>query len=164
MNDVGRGPWAVGRTAVLLAAVAVACARSPLPGRLCGMARGRVWNGRQAASLVAEMHGKGVAPATSAVAEYGRAGQLRVYLSRFPDAAKARRSLDVMLARLTTGSSPFSPPRELREYPGHWFTVGPGGHHAVWVSGESLYWVTADPSQIVQALTELPAASSGTWI
>jgi hypothetical protein len=153
----------VGRAAALVAVMAAACAKTPLPARLCGMARSKLWRGENAALLVADLHGKSVAPASSTVAEYGRAGQLRVYLSRFGDAAGAQRSLDLMLSRLTTGETPFLPPRELREYPGHWFTVGPGGHHAIWVSGESLYWVTADPTRIEQALSELPAASTGSW-
>ena len=164
MRNRRRGPWAAGRGALLIAALLAACARAPLPGRLCGMARSKLWRGEHASMLVADLHGKNVAPTSSTVAEYGRAGQLRVYLSRFADAAKAQRSLDLMLARLGSGETPFSEPRELREHPGHWFTVGPGGHHAVWVSGESLYWVTAGPGQIEQALSELPAPSTGRWI
>jgi hypothetical protein len=163
MRTVARSPWPVARAGLIAAAVLMACARAPLPVHLCGMARSRLWQGEKAAALVANLHSKGVAPASSTVAEYGSAGQLRVYLSRFADGAKARRSLDLMLARLQSGETPFLPPRELREHPGHWFTVGPGGHHALWVAGESLYWVTSDPSRIEEALAELPAASTGIW-
>ncbi len=163
MKSVGRGPWAVGRTAAAIAVLLVACSRGPLPSRLCGMARSKVWRGEPAARLVAGMHGKDVAPVSSTVADYGHAGQIRVYLSRFHDAGKARRALDAMLARLGAGDTPFTPPRELAEHPGKWVTVGPGGHHAVWVSGDSLYWVTADPDHIEEAMAELPAASTGIW-
>ncbi len=163
MRDVGRGPWAVGRTALLAVVVLAACARTPLPKRLGGLVRTRVWSGESAARLMEELHGRSVAPASSAVAEYGRAGQLRVYRSRFADPAAAHGTLVRMLGRLETGDTPFSPPRELREYPGHWFTVGPGGHHALWESDESVYWLTGDPDMLQRAVEELPAASSGHW-
>jgi hypothetical protein len=110
-----------------------------------------------------DLHGKDVAPATSNIAEYGRAGQLRVYCSRFANAATAHGTLMRMLGRLETGDTPFTPPRELREYPGHWFTVGPGGHHALWESAESVYWLTGDPDLLERAVEELPAPTSGNW-
>jgi hypothetical protein len=164
MRREHRGPWAVGRVAALAAAVlAAACARSPVPARLGGLSRGKVVQGERAARLVAELHGRDVAPVTSTVAEYGRGAQLTLYVSAFADGAEANRILAAMLARLASGATPFSPPRELRETPGHWFTVGPGGHHALWAADHSVYWVTGDPQRLRQAVGELPSPPTGAW-
>ena len=164
MRGVDRGPWAVGRAMVALAVALAACARGPLPARLGGLARSRVWQGERAARLVEELQGRAVAPARSTVAEYGRAGELRLYLSRFPDGAEANRILAAMLARLESGDTPFTPPRELREQPGRWLTVAPGGHHALWAAGATVYWLTGDPLRLQQAASELPAPPTGAWI
>ena len=158
------GQWSVIRKALPLAVLLAACARAPVPARLGGLARSRVWQGERAARLVEELHGRAVAPASSTVAEYGRGGELRLYLSSFPDGAEANRILAAMLTRLESGDTPFTPPRELREQPGRWFTVGPGGHHALWAVGSSVYWLTGDPLRLQQATAELPAPPTGAWI
>ncbi len=163
MRDVRRGPWALCRVAMLVIVAVTACARAPLPRRLGGLTRTRVWSGERAARLMEELHGREVAPASSAVAEYGRTGQLRLYRSRFADVATAHGTFMLMLGRLETGDSPFSPPREISEYPGHWFTVGPGGHNALWESDESVYWLAGDPELVQRAVEELPAPSAGRW-
>jgi len=163
MRPVARGPWPVARAALAAAVILAGCARAPLPRRLGGLTRTRVWSGESAAKLMEELHGRSVAAASSTVAEYGRAGQLRLYRSRFGDAATAHGTLLRMLSRLETGETPFSPPRELRDYPGHWLTVGPGGHHALWESDESVYWLAGEPGRVQQAVEELPAPSSGHW-
>ena len=147
-----------------MALLLVGCARSPVPAWLGGLARGAVWQGERAARLVAELHGREVAPASSTVAEYGRRAELRLYLSRFPDGAAASRVLARMLARLGSGETPFMPPRELRDAPGRWLTVGAGGHHALWAAGDTVYWITGEPLRLQQALAELPAPPGGVWI
>lgn len=164
MSSVGRGPWTVGRAALAAAVLAAGCARSPAPARLGGLARGKVLQGERAARLVAGLHGSDVAPLTSTVAEYGRGAQLTLYVSAFADGAEANRTLAAMLARLESGETPFSPPRELREAPGRWFTVGPGGHHALWAAGSSVFWLAGDPLRLQQAVTELPAPPTGAWL
>jgi len=164
MRGVVGGRWSVLTRSLPLALLLAACARTPLPARLGGLARGKVWQGERAARLVEELHGKAVAPESSAVAEYGRGRELRLYLSRFPDGARANRTLAAMLARLRSGETPFTPPRELRELPGRYFMLGPGGHHAVWAVGDSVYWLTGDPTRLRQAVGELPAPPTGAWI
>jgi hypothetical protein len=151
------------RKALPIAMLVAACGRAPLPARLGGLARTKVWQGERAARLVEELHGKAVAPVSSAVAEYGRAGELRLYLSSFPDGAEANRTLAAMLVRLESGETPFMPPRELRDQPGRWFTVGPGGHHALWAAGSSVYWLTGDPLHLQRAAAELPSPPTGAW-
>jgi hypothetical protein len=163
MRSVVSGQWSVVRAALAMALLLVGCARSPAPARLGGLARGKVVQGERAARLVAQMHASDVAPVTSTVAEYGRGAQLTLYVSAFADGAEANRTLAAMLARLESGATPFSPPRELRETPGHWFTLGPGGHHALWAADHSVYWLTGDPLRLRQAVGELPSPPTGTW-
>jgi len=153
----------LGGALLIGALLAVGCARTPVPARLGGLTRSKLLQGERAARLVESLHGKDVAPVSSAVAEYGRSGQLTLYLSRFPDGAEAHRNLARMLGRLDSGETPFTPPRELRELPGHWFTVGPGGHHALWASGDAVYWVTGDPERLRRAVNELPSPPTGIW-
>ena len=164
MKPVARYPLAVARTMLVAAVLLAGCARAPVPARLGGLTRSKVWQGERAARLVGELHGGDVAPTSSTVASYGRRGELRLYLSIFPDGARANRTFAAMLARLESGETPFSRPRELRETPGRWFTVGPGGHHALWAAGSSVYWLTGDPNRLQQAVSELPAPPSGAWI
>jgi hypothetical protein len=163
MRGVISGRWSVVGRALPIAVLVVGCARAPVPARLAGLARGSVLQGERAARLVGELHGRDVAPVSSAVAEYGRGPQLTLYVSAFADGAEANRTLAAMLARLESGATPFSPPRELRETPGHWFTVGPGGHHALWAADHSVYWLTGDPLRLRQAVSELPSPPTGTW-
>ena len=163
MRGVISGRWSLVSRALPLALLVVGCARAPVPARLAGLARGSVLQGDRAARLVGELHGSDVAPVSSTVAEYGRGPLLRLYLSSFSDGAAANRSFAAMLARLGSGKTPFSPPRELREAPGHWFTVGPGGHHALWTAGSSVYWLTGDPIRLQRAVVELPSPSAGVW-
>ena len=164
MKGVVSGRWSVIRKALPIAVLLAGCARAPVPVRLGGLTRGKVVQGERAARLVEELHGRDVAPLTSTVAEYGRGAELRLYLSRFPDGAAANRVLAAMLARLESGETPFMPPRELRDQPGRWFTVGPGGHHALWAAGDSVYWLTGDPLHLQRAVAELPAPPTGAWI
>jgi hypothetical protein len=163
MNSVVSGRWSVVSRALPIALLVVGCARMPVPARLAGLARGSVLQGERAARLVGDLHGSDVAPVSSTVANYGRGPQLRLYLSSFSDGAEAKRVFAAMLARIGSGDTPFTPPRELREAPGHWFTVGPGGHHALWTAGSSVYWLTGDPARLQRAVAELPSPSTGVW-
>jgi hypothetical protein len=163
MRRVSRRSWAACGAALTVALVVAGCARAPLPRHLGGLSRSRFWSGDAARHLMEELHGRQATQGSAAVAEYGRAGQLRVYRSRFADVATAHGTFMRMLGRLGSGETPFSPPRELRELPGRWFTVGPGGHHALWESGDSIYWLTGDPDLLERAVDELPAPSTGIW-
>jgi hypothetical protein len=147
----------------LVSALLASCGRAPLPPRLAGLTRTRVWSGASAARLVAELHGKQVAPPASTVAEYGTRGELRVYLAHFANGASARQALRGMLAGLASGATAFSPPREESGAPGRWSTVGPGGHHLLWMCDSTLYWVAGDPDHVLRAAGELPAPSTGRW-
>ena len=148
--------------AALLCAVAfAACVRSPLPARLAGLHRTRVWSGARAATMVAQLHGRGVAPEDSTVADYGNAGQLRVWLSRFADGVEAERVLARMVDGMGTGRTPFAQPRVQHDAPGRWITVGPGGHSVLWASGRLLFWLQGEPDAVMRAADELPPPSRG---
>lgn len=149
--------------AAALTLALLGCGMAPLPSHLGGLRRARVWTGQRAANMVARLHGRQVTAGNSTVAEYGRRGELRVWLTRYPDAAKASTGLKAMLARLRGGGTPFARPLEPPDQPGRWFTVGPGGHHALWVAGSALYWVEGNPARVERALSELPLPSSGLW-
>jgi len=151
-------------TLALLAVTVAACGQAPLPPRLGGLRRSRVWTGERAARMISELHGKRVAPVNSTIAEYGKDGRLRVWLSRYPDPSHAQRAFAAMLARLGSGDAAFTKPRQEPDDPGRWFTVGPGGHHVLWASGASIYWVQADPGLLERALLELPGPSRSLWI
>jgi len=144
--------------------LAFACGHAPLPARLGGLTRTRVWSGARAVALVAEIHGKTVTSASTTVADYGRRSELRVWLSRYRGPAEANAALEAMLRRLRSGSTPFAPPQEHVRTPGRFFTVGPGGHHATWVSGDRLYWVGGDPDRVALALERLPLPDPGLLI
>ncbi len=121
-----------------------------------------MWTGESAARLIAKMHGRDVAPRSSVVAEYGREGELRVFLSVYPNAEEAGRVLARMLDAMRSGGTPFTPPRADGDS-GRWATFGPGGHHMLWVSHRRLYWLQGLPEAVEQAATELPAATAGVW-
>jgi len=148
----------------VLLAVALACGHAPLPARLAGLARTRVWTGARAAEIVAEIHGRNVTSASTTVADYGRRGELRVWLTRFRGPAEANAALEAMLRRLRSGRTAFSPPQEHSQTRGRFVTVGPGGHHVTWVSGSNLYWVGGDPERVARALDQLPRPDTGLLI
>ena len=149
--------------AAALTLALLGCGAAPLPSHLGGLRRARVWTGQRATNMVTRLHGRQVAAGSSTVAEYGRRGELRVWLTRYPDAAKASTDLKAMLARLRSGATPFTRPLEQSDQPGRWFTVGPGGHHALWVAGSALYWVEGEPGRVQRAVGELPRPSAGLW-
>ena len=164
-----RGPGSGVRTAgvaaaVVVLAMAAACAKPAVPVRLGGLGRAKVLTGERAAKAIGTLHGSDVAPQRSFVADYGRRGELRLYVSDFAGAAGAQRALSAMLAGLQGGGTPFRPPRRDRRWPDRWFTIGPGGHHAVWVSGASVYWLAGAPARLERAMDELPAPAHGEWI
>ena len=147
--------------ALLCAAALAACARPAMPPRLAGLPRTQLWSGVRAARMVAQLHGRSVAPEASTVADYGRPGQLRVWLSRFPDGVEAQRVLARMVDGMTSDRTPFEEPRELDGAPGRWVTVGPGGHSLLWASGDRLYWLQGEPEAVMGAADELPPPSRG---
>lgn len=146
----------------VLALALAACARPALPIRLAGLHRAHVWSGERAARLMANMHGRDVAPRSSVVAEYGREGELRVFLSVYPKDEDAGRVLARMLEAMRSGGTPFTPPGA-EDGSGRWATFGPGGHHILWVSHSRLYWLQGLPDAVEQAAAELPAPTPGVW-
>lgn len=147
--------------ALAVVAVVVACARPALPPRLAGLHRTRVWTGARAARMVADLHGRDVAPHESVVADYGPSGQLRVWLARYPDGVEAAEVLTRMVEGMRGGRTPFSEPHQLPNAPGRWVTVGPGGHSVIWASGPLLYWLQGEPETVLRAADELPPPSRG---
>ena len=111
--------------------------------------------------MMAQLHGKEVAPPDSTVADYGRDGQLRIWLARYPDGVEAEKALATMVEGMRTGRTPFTAPREQDSTPGRWITVGPGGHSLLWASGRSLFWLQGEPDAVMRAADELPAPSRG---
>ncbi len=111
--------------------------------------------------MAARLHGRDVAPADSTVAEYGQPGQLRVWLSRFPDGVEAERALERMVDGMGSGRTPFAVPRPESGGAGRWITVGPGGHSALWASGRLLFWLQGEPEAVMRAADELPPPSGG---
>jgi hypothetical protein len=61
-----------------------------------------------------------------------------------------------MVDRMAAGGSPFSLPVADPARPGTWLTVGPGGHHALWAAGDTVYWLQGDPAALGAARRELP--------
>ena len=149
--------------ALALLVTLAACARPPLPIRLAGLHRNRVWTGTRAATMIGEMHGKQVVPTSSMVADYGTNGELRVYLSLYADETQAFRVLERMLKGMGSGNTPFAPPRQEPGGTGRWLTFGAGGHHLLWVSKGRVYWLQGFPDVVQGAAAELPKPSSGSW-
>ncbi len=143
------------------AVVLAACGRTAVPVRLAGLHRVHVWTGARAARMVAELHGAGVAPRDSTVADYGAPGQLRIWISRYPDEVHAMEVLVRMVEGMRTGRSPFATPQQLQGPPGRWLTVGPGGHNVLWTSGPTVYWLQGDPNAVLRAADELPPPTRG---
>ena len=149
--------------ALAVATLVAACARPLLPVRLAGLHRTRVWSGERATRLIAQLHGRQVAPGASIVADYGAKGELRVYLSAYLDDAEAVRVLGTMIGAMRSGTTPFTPPRQDAGGSGRWLTFGPGGHHELWVSQGRLYWLQGSPDAVKQAAAELPPPVAGSW-
>jgi hypothetical protein len=158
--------WPVRRSVTIGLAAAIlvaACARPLLPVRLAGLHRTRVWTGERATRLIAQLHGRQVTRGDSIVADYGARGELRVYLSHFPDDAEAVRVLGSMIGAMRSGTTPFTPPHQDAGDSGRWLTFGPGGHHELWVSQGRLYWLQGSPEAVQQAAAELPPPVAGSW-
>jgi hypothetical protein len=143
--------------------LAGACAKPAVPTRLGGLVRSKVLTGGRAARKIAALHGREVAPRTSVVAEYGRSGALHLYVSEFAGPAAAQRAMTAMLAGLHSGRLSFHAPQRDDLRPDRWFTVGPGGHHVLWVSGSRVYWLAGYPGLFDGAMAQLPAPSHGEW-
>ncbi len=111
--------------------------------------------------MVAQAHGRNVAPADSTVADYGRDGQLRVWLSRYPDGVEAENVLARMVAGMRSGRTPFATPRLQEGAQGRWITIGPGGHSVLWAAGAAVYWLQGQPEAVLRAAEELPEPSRG---
>jgi hypothetical protein len=150
--------------ALLLAAVVAACGQPPLPPRLAGLSRARVWTGPRATRLAERTYEVGLRPKDSVVAEYGRPGDLRVWLARFRDSVQAHQALESVLERMRDSHSSWEIPRDYHGDPGRWYTVGPGGHHALWVSRRTVLWVTGEPARVTSSLARLPHPDRGTWM
>jgi hypothetical protein len=148
---------------LVVVTLAASCARPPLPSRLAGLPRTRLYTGLRAVRMLNELHTRPLAPHSAAVAVYGRGGELRVWLARFADGTEAQQVLHSMVGELQSDSSPFSPPRQQREHPNRFYTVGPGGHNVFWVAGDGVYWLEARPDLIDGALAGLPAPPAGSW-
>jgi hypothetical protein len=71
--------------------------------------------------------------------------------------------MTAMLAGLHSGRSRFRKPQRDDLRPDRWFTVGPGGHHVLWVSGSTVYWLAGYPGLLDRAMAQLPAPSHGEW-
>lgn len=146
--------------ALLLAlVVGLACTAPPrelTPAQLAGVPRSRLEQGEAARQAIGHLHGKDVAPVESEVASYGDGARLVLFASRYPDPPAAQRTLKTMIERMAPGGSPFSPPVADPTRPGTWLTVGPGGHHALWVAGDTVYWLQGDPAALAAARRELP--------
>jgi hypothetical protein len=153
-----RRSFVVALAAALLLA---ACGRVPVPVHLAGLHRVRVWTGAGAARMVAGLHGAAVAPRDSTVADYGAPGQLRIWISRYPDEVHAMEVLARMVEGMRTGRSPFATPQQLQGPPGRWLTVGPGGHNVLWTSGPTVYWLQGEPDAVLRAADELPPPTRG---
>ena len=163
-NGAGAGWGGASVVALLVVAIlAAACAQAPLPGRLAGLTRTRLYTGLRAVRMLNELHTHSLAPHSAAVGVYGRGGELRVWLARFADGAEAQQVLRSMVGELQSDSSPFSPPRQQRDHPNRFYTVGPGGHHVFWVAGDGVYWLEARPDLIDGALEGLPGPPAGSW-
>jgi hypothetical protein len=140
-----------------------ACAPSPVPRTLADHKRIRMVSGERAAALVARLHGRKVAPRQSVLAEYGRGAVITVWLATFASNAEAQRTLGSMIGGIKAGRSPYASPWTEPEEPSRFLTFGPGGEHALWVSGRSVYWLQAAPELFERALAELPPPTTGTW-
>lgn len=156
----------IGQLAALLAAaLAVAgCGRPPLPTRLSGLPRVRLFTGERAVRMLGELHARRLAPSSAAVGVYGRRGELRVWVARFANGDDAQTVLRTMLGRLRAGESSFSPPKQQAHRPNRYFSIGPGGHHVFWVAGDAVYWLEGRPDVIDAALDGLPGPPSGAWV
>lgn len=113
--------------------------------------------------MMAELHGRPVAPRSSLVAHYGRRNEVRLWLSRYADPAEARRVVDAMVAGIQRGGTPFHPPWSDGEVRGRWLTYGAGSHHALWAAGSTVYWLEAEPAILFEALGQLPKPAGGVW-
>lgn len=150
--------------AVAIVAIAssalTSCGRPLLPPRLAALPRTEWARGAKAAQGLAALHGRQVAPATSAFAEYGR-GRLRLWLSIYPDDAQAQRAVEAMLSGMAGGRTPFSPPRQERAWGRRWSVFGPGGHNLIWTNSQTVYWLQGEPDLLSRAIEELPAPAAG---
>jgi hypothetical protein len=148
---------------VLGLAGALACSRVPTPPHLAGLHRTAVVTGARAERLATWMHPATVAPLSTTIADYGRRGELRLYLSTFPNQESAFRAFDAMIQGIRAGDTAFRVLREDPALPGRWVTYGPGGHHMIWVSRRQLFWLQGDPETVERAAAELPAPLIGSW-
>ncbi|MCS7181932.1 MAG: hypothetical protein NZ869_02325 [Thermoanaerobaculum sp.] len=137
----------------------IACGQPPAPRSLAGLARTRVWAGRQAIALLEDLHGGRFRPPQAVVAEYGR-GTMTLYVAIFASDGAASATLQRMV-RVMEHSPEFTPPRPQREEPQRFLTVGPGGHHLFWRSGRKVYWLAGEPERVFIAIQELPPPAPG---
>ncbi|MEJ2637254.1 MAG: hypothetical protein P8184_18455 [Calditrichia bacterium] len=135
-----------------------------IPRTLAGLPLRETVTGGNAVSMIAEMHGKPVAPKESAVAHYGEKSgtTATLYLSRYATAAAARSMLAEMSERIGGGGSVFRHHRkfEVNGRPVE-MVLGLGQVHFFFAKDRILCWLAADVRHAAPALAQLLEAEIG---
>jgi len=125
-----------------------------LPGELAGMSMTKRVEGEKAATLIARLHAKSVAPVLSEIAYYGASEPpCTVYVSRFASAGDAENQVELMVERIGSESSGFThPTREVRGEIEVHLVFGHGQYHAYFAAENLVYWVAASRDKLGEAL------------
>lgn len=105
--------------------------------------RVRVITGDRAAAIVNKLHSGEVAGDDNAIAEYGNDNKVILYITYYKDPKAAQKGFDAMIEKIrATPNSPFFHLMPLPKYQNKvYITLGMGGVHYIYVSGNFLLWL-----------------------
>ncbi len=128
-----------------------------IPPSLAGTTLQKKVTGEEAATIIARLHSKEVAPLESAIGYYGTEGKpATLYVSTYGSQQKAEEILTDMSDRIGNGSSGFWHHRNFNVKDSKiQMVLGQGQVHYFFVKGNSLYWLAIQADNAHQALAQL---------
>ena len=151
------------RLVLILVMFLLGCASStdlPAPEKIGDKERRRIIDGKQAARVINNMHGRAVATDANVIVEYGEDPKDLLYISSYGDHHKAGEAFDLMIEKMASAKKgPFFHLMPLSKYQNKvYFTIGMGASHYIYLSGNCLLWLQTFQSfgdQLPEQLVEL---------
>lgn len=128
-----------------------------MPASLAGKELHEKISGEKAATMIARLHQKPVAPAESAIGYYGKGENPTVlYVSRYDSEQRAQEVLTDMSNGIGKGSSGFWHHQtfDINDRKVH-MVLGQGQVHYFFVKDHLLYWLAVQPEKAQPALSQL---------
>ncbi|OFV80694.1 MAG: hypothetical protein A2W26_06940 [Acidobacteria bacterium RBG_16_64_8] len=129
-----------------------------VPPLLGGLELTALLSGKEALAAVEQLHGEALGAGLDAawVAQYGKASQVMLWLSRSVAEEGAQTLFERMTNKIAEGNSPFTGLKPMADSKLEGYELdGMGQKHFYFVTGNDLYWVAVSPSLARSVLADL---------